>query len=69
MGLVVYDVKMLISNFCRISFGHVGREANVTTHTLASMSLRSSEEAIWLEDLPYLIHNLIISYGMNMKNS
>ncbi|XP_042983235.1 uncharacterized protein LOC122312641 [Carya illinoinensis] len=58
VGMVIRDVKSLLSRFQEWSIHHVPRELNVIAHTLAKYALICSEDCILLEDYPPCIQHL-----------
>ncbi|XP_042950154.1 uncharacterized protein LOC122282268 [Carya illinoinensis] len=58
-GIVIRDVKSLLSKVREGSIQHTPREFNVFAHTLANYALTCSEDCILLEDYPPCIQHLL----------
>ena len=49
-GLLIDDVKMLASNYVRLSYFHIKRNGNRITHSLMKYALRIPDFQVWMED-------------------
>ena len=49
-GLLIEDVRMLASNYVRLSYSHIKRNGNRVTHSLAKYVLRIPDLQVWMED-------------------
>ena len=49
-GLLIEDVKMLASNYVRLSYFHIKRNGNRITHSLMKYALRIPDFQVWMED-------------------
>ncbi|KAF5441962.1 hypothetical protein F2P56_037084 [Juglans regia] len=58
-GLVIRDIKILLSKFLSWSILHVHREVNVIAHHLAKFALSCQEDCIMIEDCPPCIKQLL----------
>ncbi|XP_042988641.1 uncharacterized protein LOC122316174 [Carya illinoinensis] len=58
-GLVIRDIKLLLSKVRTWSIHHIPRKFNVIVHALAKFALTSSEEHIFMEDYPPCIQHLL----------
>ncbi|XP_041025440.1 uncharacterized protein LOC121265838 [Juglans microcarpa x Juglans regia] len=58
-GLVVRDIKILLSKFLSWSVLHVHKEVNVIAHHLAKIALSCQEDCIMIEDCPPCIKQLL----------
>ncbi|XP_042974848.1 uncharacterized protein LOC122306483 [Carya illinoinensis] len=58
-GMVIRDVKSLLSKVREWSIQHTHREFNVIAHTLAKYALTCSDDCILLEDYPPCIQHLL----------
>ncbi|XP_040987666.1 uncharacterized protein LOC121235384 [Juglans microcarpa x Juglans regia] len=57
-GLVIRDIKVMLSKFLSWSVLHVHREVNVIAHHLAKFALSCQDDCILIEDYPPCIQHL-----------
>ena len=50
LGILLMDIKMLLTNCPEASISHIGRKFNVVAHGLAKHALQLDDEATWMED-------------------
>ncbi|XP_042983225.1 uncharacterized protein LOC122312634 [Carya illinoinensis] len=58
-GLVIRDIKLVLSRICTWSIHHISRRLNVVAHVLAKFALTCSGEHTFMEDYPPCIRNLL----------
>jgi ribonuclease HI len=58
-GQIIGDAKMVLSTRRSWMVNHVRRTANFAANTLAKAALRFSSEAIWLEEIPPCIAEIV----------
>ena len=57
VGLVLDEIRSMVSLFNELDYSHVKREGNIVAHKLASHSICVSDVVVWMEDvLPLLFH-------------
>ncbi|KAM1857414.1 hypothetical protein ACFX14_007525 [Malus domestica] len=67
LGMIAEDVLQLASNFSRVKFIHASRLCNGVAHHLAKFALSSSNNLVWIEEPPTLIHDLLLQDICNSK--
>ena len=50
VGILLTDIKMLLTNCPEATISHVGRKYNFAAHHLAKHALQLDDEATWMED-------------------
>ncbi len=59
--MLVDDILCLAKDFSVLSFNCINANCNRAAQALATKALSSLSEQVWLEDLFYLLFNLIIN--------
>ncbi|RXH87955.1 hypothetical protein DVH24_037600 [Malus domestica] len=57
-GPIINDLRT------RLVVSHVHREGNSATHRLARLGLNCTQEIVWFEESPYLIHDILFEEGL-----
>ena len=60
-GIVVNDIKALLSTFREWKVSHTKRVGNVAAHELAKLGLGGDEEHVWKEGYPSCIHDAVLT--------
>ena len=58
-GLIVKDSREIASAITGVSFTHIRRQANEVAHKLACFNLSSITPALWFEEPPYIILDVL----------
>ncbi|KAH1073597.1 hypothetical protein J1N35_025925 [Gossypium stocksii] len=58
---LIKEIKRRVSNFKRLSFKHVPREASKVAHAMANEGGRYEHSRYWIEEVPYVVEVLVKS--------
>ncbi|KAL2893209.1 Dihydroorotase [Bienertia sinuspersici] len=58
-GSMVKDILHVVSNYVNITFSHV-RSGDIVAHNMTKLSRYNSEMLVWLEEVPYSIHEYVM---------
>ncbi|XP_068328172.1 uncharacterized protein [Pyrus communis] len=63
-GPSINDLRCFITEWSIVLVSHIQREGNSTAHQLARMGITSAHEALWSEEPPDLIWDILLEEGL-----
>ena len=67
-GHLVEDARGVLNTNRSWTIGHVKREANSATHTLAKEAVKGVIDHIWMEEIPFCIFDIVTLKQIALSN-
>ena len=60
VAAVLYNVKSVSHEFCRVEFSHIYRQGNRPAHLLAKHGYGIADLSVWVEESPYFLEQTLL---------